>query len=150
MTAALSAIHSHPEITVTAVSSLYETVAVGGPADQRDYLNAVAAIETTLSPETLLRFTQSIETELGRRRTTPNAPRTIDIDILLFGGLQSSSPIIPHPRMHVRAFVLRPLADIDSTLLHPVLNESVGTLLAKCDGGDDVRCIEGDGWWPSP
>lgn len=99
---------------VVAVSTLHETDPVGGAAGQGKYLNGVARVETTLSPQELLRRCLEIERELGRIRTERNGPRTIDLDILLYGDvkLDEAQLTIPHPRMHERDFVMRPLAEV--------------------------------------
>ena len=106
-------------IKIEIISSLIETDPVGGPP-QGKFLNAVVRAQTTLSPEELLTCLQSIEKKLGRVRTVPNGPRTIDIDILLFDDLQVNLPHlqIPHPRMHERKFVLDPLTEIAPEMLH--------------------------------
>ena len=132
LTAAIDRLRAVTSITVTAVSAFYETSPIGGPAGQRDYLNAASSIETTLSPEALLAVTGGIEDAMGRRRTEPDGPRTIDIDILLYADLIRTDPelTLPHPRMHERSFVLRPLADIAPAAVHPVLHRSVSDLLA--------------------
>ena len=105
------------DITVLKISSLIETDPVGEPP-QRKFLNAVAKVETHLSPKTLLKNLNSIEAELGRERSIKNGPRTIDIDILLYDQVNITSPklTIPHPRMHERAFVLGPLNEIEPSL----------------------------------
>ena len=102
-----------PHTRVVRRSSLYRTAPVGF-ADQPDFLNAVAQIETGMPAERLLGELQEIENRHGRERPFPNAPRTLDLDLLLFGDLELDTPAltIPHPRMHERAFVLEPLAEI--------------------------------------
>jgi len=94
-------------------SSLYRSAPVGY-ATQPEFVNAVAAIESELAPGELLAELQAIETRHGRSRSFPNAPRTLDLDLLLYGSelLQSPSLSVPHPRMHERAFVLEPLLEI--------------------------------------
>ena len=112
---ALAALRRTPGIRVRAVSPNYVSAPVGGPA-QPDYVNAVAQIETTLAPRALLAQLQRIERRQGRVRdpTLRNAPRTLDLDLLLYGALRTRTRelTVPHPRMHERAFVLRPLADV--------------------------------------
>jgi len=90
-------------------------------ADGPDYLNAVARLHTTLEPHELLAALQSLEASFGRERPYPNAPRTLDLDLLLHNdiALHTASLTLPHPRMHLRAFVLRPLAEIDPNLSIP-------------------------------
>lgn len=128
---ALNLINEHPAMTVDAVSSVYETQPEGGPSGQREYLNAVARIMTTLSPEDLLKALQAIERELGRKREFHWGPRTIDLDILLYGQeiVSSDTLIIPHPLMHERRFVMQPLAQIAPHAIHPILMMSAQTIL---------------------
>lgn len=111
-------------------SSIYETEPVGF-THQPLFLNMAVALETRLDPEILLSYTQTIEHMLGRERTLPNGPRTIDIDILLYGDavVSSETLIIPHARLHERAFMLVPLAEIASWAIHPVLKKSIAELL---------------------
>ena len=113
---ALARLDAEDGIRVRAISPNYATAPIGG-APQPDYVNAVALVETTLAPRALLARMQSIERRQGRRRdaSTPrNAPRTIDLDLLLYGArrIHSRELSVPHPRMHERAFVLRPLTDV--------------------------------------
>lgn len=133
---------------LTAASSLYETAPVGYQNQPR-FLNAVLEIETELSPRGLLDAVLEVEADLGRRRSFANAPRTIDIDVLLYGNyvLRDESLAIPHPRMHKRAFVVAPLAEVAPDLVHPRLGRTMRELLA--DLGDvslDVTAIEGPEW----
>ena len=102
-----------PGTRLTAQSSLYRSAPVGY-ADQPDFINAVAAIETALAPRVLLDALLAIERRHGRVREFLNAPRTLDLDVLLYGDLQwhEHGLTVPHPRMHERAFVLLPLAEI--------------------------------------
>lgn len=115
-------------------SSLYESEPWGDYAGETGrYINSVVSIETRLDAFEVLTELQNIERSLGRVRGKPNAPRTIDLDILLYGNVLISSPelTIPHPRMIDRQFVLEPLAEIDPMLIHPVLGESIEFLLAR-------------------
>lgn len=111
--AALDALGHLPDTAVVAVSSLYETAPVGY-ADQPDFYNIVAVVETALSPRALLGSCFGIEAALGRVRTFRNAPRVVDIDVLLYEGVASDDAelTLPHPRMMERAFVLVPLAEL--------------------------------------
>jgi 2-amino-4-hydroxy-6-hydroxymethyldihydropteridine diphosphokinase len=111
--AGLAALAALPRTDLVMQSSLYRTAPVGY-ADQPDFINAVAEVETVLSPRELLNALLAIEEDHGRVREFPNAPRTLDLDVLLFGELQMREEglTIPHPRMHERAFVLVPLAEI--------------------------------------
>jgi len=130
---AIDALHSREGIRVTRKSSFYETEPVGGP-DQGKFLNSVIEIETTLEPEDLLKAVMSIENELGRVRREHWGPRTIDIDILTLDDLVYVSPTlsIPHPLMHERSFVLRPLLEIAPNFKHPVFGISGSDLLSVC------------------
>lgn len=125
-------------------SSLYLTEPVGGPP-QDWFVNAVADGETALSPEALLEACLAVEQELGRVRREPNGPRTIDVDILLFGDLRlpGPAPVIPHPRLAERRFVLEPLAEILPERVHPVLGRTVRELLASCPDPSAVRRLAG-------
>lgn len=109
-----------PETRLAAVSSLYRSAAVGY-LDQPDFVNAVAGIETALAPRALLDALLEIERRYGRVREFPNAPRTLDLDIVLYGEAQVNERglSIPHPRLHERAFVLVPLAEIAPEALVP-------------------------------
>lgn len=119
-----------PGIGNVKVSSYYETEPVGYEV-QGLFLNAAASLETTLLPTELLHVCQDIENRLGRIRTVRWGPRTIDLDILLFGGSIIDIPEleIPHPLMHERAFVLKPLCELAPDVLHPVLKKTALVLL---------------------
>ena len=99
---------------VVAVSPVYETDPVGGPAGQPAFLNLVVALETDLSPRQLLDVARGLEQAAGRVRTEKDGPRTLDVDVLLVGDLTVHEPdlVVPHPRMWQRRFVLAPLADL--------------------------------------
>lgn len=116
---ALRAIAGIPGTRLVAVSSLYRSAPVD--ADGPDFMNAVAELATSLAPLALLRALQAIEDAGGRERPFRNAPRTLDLDLLLYDDLVLESPelVLPHPRMHARAFVLRPLAELDASLRIP-------------------------------
>jgi 2-amino-4-hydroxy-6-hydroxymethyldihydropteridine diphosphokinase len=126
----VQAIGGLPETDVLAISPVYETAPVGGPA-QPDYLNAVLVIETGLAPRDLLAATQRIEADFGRRRVERFGPRTLDIDIISYDEEISDDPVLtlPHPRAHERAFVLAPWHDIDPAATLPGRG-AVTTLLA--------------------
>lgn len=117
---AVDGLSATPEIEVVGVSRVYETEPVGGP-EQPDYLNAVVAIETTLSARELLVTAQRLEAEAGRVRAERWGPRTLDVDVLLVGSEHHDEPdlVVPHPRMHERAFVVIPLAELDPNLSAP-------------------------------
>jgi 2-amino-4-hydroxy-6-hydroxymethyldihydropteridine diphosphokinase len=123
---------------VTRVSSIYETDPVGF-ADQPAYLNAVVEIETQLPPEEALAELMKIERTHGRERTFANAPRTLDLDLLLYDGeqLESSTLTLPHPRLHERAFVLVPWNEIAPDARVPGADKAVHELL------DELRPITG-------
>jgi 2-amino-4-hydroxy-6-hydroxymethyldihydropteridine diphosphokinase len=114
-------------VTVAAVSLVYESHPVGGPA-QPEYLNAVIAVETALSPRALLEVAQRLEAAAERVRGERWGPRTLDVDVLLYGAERIDEPdlVVPHPRMHERAFVMVPLADVDPTLRSPTLADDTG------------------------
>ncbi len=129
-----------PFVHVTRMSSIYETEPVG-VREQPWFLNQVIAGTTTLSPIDLLRRVKRIEIEMGRTETIRFGPRPIDIDILLYDRLIELSPVltIPHPRLHERAFVLVPLAEIAPDLVHPRLRKRMRDMLAGLESPDEVR-----------
>jgi len=132
--AALDALAEHG-IAVNAVSPFYETPAWPDPNDPR-YVNAVAFVTSALAPRKLMEHLQLIETSLGRERSARNAPRTLDLDVIDYDGrVEEGPPVLPHPRMHSRAFVLLPLFDIAPNWRHPVSGESIATLIANLPGG---------------
>ena len=121
-------------IHVRNISPVYETVPVGGP-EQPDYLNAVVGIVTDLKAAELLASCLGIEKDMGRTGTVRYGPRNIDIDIEFYGQdiIKTTALTVPHPRMHERAFVLRPLSDIAPDFVHPVLGLTVKELLTRVD-----------------
>jgi len=110
---AVAAIGQHPDCEITARASLYRSAPVGFTA-QPDFINSVIEVRTQLAPHALLALLMEIEQRFGRTRRFANAPRTLDLDILLYNQEQihTNDLILPHPRMHQRAFVLRPLLEI--------------------------------------
>ena len=119
--AALEQLTAEPDVEVVGVSAFRDTAPVG-LADQPRFVNAAAAVETTLSARELLDRLLAIERRLGRTREGPRfGPRTIDLDLLLFGDEQIDEPglEVPHPRLHERLFALEPLADLDADLVVP-------------------------------
>ena len=134
LAAALQKLDS-PELRLTRASGLYETEPMG-LREQPWFLNQVAEFQTTLFPRQLLQRTKKIENELGRKRGVRNGPRTLDIDILLFGStiVRSEELEIPHPRFRERRFVLAPLAELNPDLRDPVSGQQVKALLAGLAG----------------
>ena len=131
---ALELLAEEPGIEVTAVSTFRDTDPVG-LLDQPRFLNAAARIESELGPRELLECLLAVERALGRTRTGPRfGPRTIDLDLLLYGDSTLAEPglTVPHPRLHERAFVLEPLAELDPRLVIPGLGD-VKSLLAALD-----------------
>ncbi len=136
--------HLRSGVSNLRVAGLYDTEPVGY-LDQPRYLNTVAEGETSLGPEQLLELLKNIEHRLGRQPSFRNAPRPIDMDILFLGDvvLDTSALTIPHPRLHERAFVLVPLAELAPELVHPVLGKTVGELLSKVDRSGVRRARRG-------
>jgi len=143
LSAALDAIRALRGVQSVEPSPIYETEPVltpGSPAGQGKFLNMAAVVKTELSAEALLASLHGVEAGRGRDRDaegTGNPPRTIDIDILLFGDKLIREPglEVPHPRMHKRWFVLKPLCDVAADVVHPVLNKTIEQLLADCESG---------------
>jgi len=131
--AALTELRNHPAISVKRVSSFLETRPVGGPSGQSNYFNAAAIVETQLAPAELIVELLKIEKKLGRERSERWGPRTIDLDVLLYGDLVIELPeiTVPHPRMKVRPFVLTPAAEIAADWIHPTSQKTIGQLLAS-------------------
>lgn len=130
---------------VKAVSSLYETDPIG--PEQPPFLNAACRIEAGLDPLPLLRFLQALEHEIGRRPgASPQGPRPIDIDVLLYDDavVDTEEIVIPHPRLHERAFVLAPLAEI-ADAVHPTLGTPIAAIAVNI-GSEGVRKIADVGW----
>ena len=130
---AVKALADTPGLRVLAVSPVYETDPVGGP-EQPDYINAVVLAETSLTPRALLEQAFAVEDAFGRVRDLRWGPRTLDVDVIALGGLVVSEPDlqVPHPRAHLRAFVLVPWRDVDPAAALPGVGE-VTTLLASMD-----------------
>ncbi len=133
---ALAALRQTEGVEVMRVSPWYETRPVGGPPGQGAYLNAVAELRTEREPNDLLDVLLAIEQHLGRVRQERDGPRTIDLDLLLYGDRVHADErlTLPHPRLHERAFVLQPLAQLAPGLVHPVRKRSVADLLAELQG----------------
>ncbi|MED1205986.1 2-amino-4-hydroxy-6-hydroxymethyldihydropteridine diphosphokinase [Heyndrickxia acidicola] len=128
------------EIKVTALSSIYETDPVGY-TDQAPFLNMAVELETSLTTNDLLDACLKIESESGRKREIKWGPRTLDLDILLYNNenIEADNLIIPHPRMHERAFVLIPLLEINRTLWHPLMDAPLTRVLDEIDDKEGVR-----------
>ncbi|MCX5519930.1 2-amino-4-hydroxy-6-hydroxymethyldihydropteridine diphosphokinase [Kaistia defluvii] len=137
--AAIMALDATPDVRVTSISSLYETPP-WGPVPQGPYLNACVALETTLSPRQLLTLCLAIERDHGRERAIRWGPRTLDMDVLLYGdeSIDEEGLIVPHPRMAERAFVLVPLAEIAPDLR--IGGRAIRELLGGVET-DDIRKI---------
>ena len=134
---ALAALRRTPGVELRGESARIETEPVGGPAQGR-YLNAAVALGTRLSARALLERLHEIEAAHGRLRGSQrNAPRTLDLDLLLYGDEVIEEPglRVPHPRLHERAFVLEPLCELAPELVHPVLGETIATLARRLRAG---------------
>lgn len=126
---------------VDAVSAIYETRPWGVAMHQPRYLNQVAAVSTTLDPLDVVAELLGIEHSFGRSRQEKNASRTLDLDLLLHGEtvLHASGVAVPHPRLHERAFVLVPLAEICPDVIHPVLKKTIAELAGESDRSGIAR-----------
>jgi len=141
LAAGISALRRTPDTDVIGVSGIYETDPIG-PPPQRPYLNAVVRVATGLRPEVLLAHLHAIESERGRRRTGErDRPRTLDLDLLLFGEERIDRPdlVVPHPRLHERAFVLEPLREVAPDWRHPVLGAEIEALARRLRDPKAVR-----------
>ncbi len=140
---AINSLSEVEEIALKQISSLYKTAPVGYET-QADFLNGIVAINTCLAPHNLLYTLKDIETTVGRQHCTRWGPREIDMDVLIYGDLILRTPdlVIPHPEMHLRRFVLAPLAEIAPDLVHPVFKESIQTLLSRLE--DDKSVVKNE------
>jgi 2-amino-4-hydroxy-6-hydroxymethyldihydropteridine diphosphokinase len=130
---AIDHLAAHPQIFSLVASPFVPTAPVGGPPDQPDFLNAAARFRTTLSPTSILALLRQIETEYCRQRDVHWGPRTLDLDLLLYGEETIDTPElqVPHPRMAQRRFVLEPAATIAAETRHPTLKKTIAQLLAE-------------------
>lgn len=130
---AWSAVGSLPEIEALRISRFHETKAVGGPSGQPDFLNAVGLIRTTFEAQNLLEQLQEIEKRFGRIRQEHWGPRTLDIDMLLYGNriIETSTLIVPHREMLHRDFVLLPALEIAPEMLHPIAKQTIQEIVAR-------------------
>jgi 2-amino-4-hydroxy-6-hydroxymethyldihydropteridine diphosphokinase len=138
--AALSLLEEEPGLRLLRCSQVYVTEP-WGVTDQPRFLNCAAEVATTLSPEELLARCKEVEGQLGRLPGPRWGPRLLDVDILLYGDQKVDLPHleIPHPRLHLRAFALTPLAELVPAAVHPWLAVSIGDLAADSEGRDGVR-----------
>jgi 2-amino-4-hydroxy-6-hydroxymethyldihydropteridine diphosphokinase len=130
---ALQQLGAMPQTQLTKISSFLENPAVGGPANSPPFLNAAAELQTELDPHALLDQLLKIEQSLGRHRREKWDPRTIDLDLLLYGNQIIHDPglVVPHPLMHQRKFVLQPLHEIAPQARHPTLQKTIAQLVAE-------------------
>ena len=138
-------LHQHPGITVVARSSLYQSEPFG-KTDQDWFINSVAQVKTSLSPEGLLKTCLSIEQEMGRTRNEKWGPRIIDLDILFYDDLivQQEGLEIPHPGIPERSFVLAPMNEIAPDFIHPRLKKTIESLLQEIPNPQQVSPLPSD------
>ena len=134
-----AALAAFPEagLRIVARSGWWRSAAWPDPADP-PFVNSVVLVETALSPAGALDALHGLEARFGRERTEPNAPRTLDLDLVAYGRERSEAPLLPHPRAHERAFVMRPLAQVAPDWRHPVLGASATELARSAAVGADA------------
>jgi 2-amino-4-hydroxy-6-hydroxymethyldihydropteridine diphosphokinase len=143
LAAAVVEIKALPDVQLVGHSTWHRTRPVGGPAEQSEYFNGAALIETSIAPLTLLHELQQIEVRHGRTRSERWAPRTLDIDILLYGSEVSETPmlVLPHPRLTFRRFALEPAVELAPKLRHPVIGWPLERLLLHLSAAADRLAI---------
>lgn len=142
---AIELLKENPQIKVTKISDFYETEPVGYK-EQEWFVNCAVEIETDLNPQELILLCQTIESKLGRKRKIKYGPRIIDLDILLYNNdiIDTTELKIPHPEMHKRSFVLKPLSDIAPDAVHPVLKKTIEKLLNNLTEESAINKIKGN------
>lgn len=144
-----------PATQVTAVSSLYETEPINDAGDPGSgwFLNGVVQLETEVNPQSLLEVCCEVERALGRNQKRRDGPRTLDLDILFYGTRIINDPglVIPHPRLHLRRFVLTPMVELDPDWHHPVLQRTVKDILEQLSDHAQVRrlALAPNSWYGS-
>lgn len=135
-----------PGLRVVAVSSWWESAPIPPDPGSPAYINGVVRVDASVEPEALLAALHAIEDEAGRARPFPNAPRVLDLDLIDCGGRILAGPalVLPHPRAHLRAFVLRPLAEVAPDWVHPRTGQSIGALVATV-ADQTIRRLGGAG-----
>ncbi len=143
---AMLALAELPATMLLARSSWHETSPLGGPRGQEPFLNAAVLVDANLPPERLLAELLAIERRFGRTVGKRWAPRVLDLDLLLYGGLRLQSPTLqtPHPRLVFRRFALEPAAEIAAEMVHPESGWTIGRLLAHLDAAPDVVAVVGE------
>ncbi|HIG57304.1 MAG TPA: 2-amino-4-hydroxy-6-hydroxymethyldihydropteridine diphosphokinase [Candidatus Latescibacteria bacterium] len=138
----ISAVAAFPNTCITAISSIYETPPIG-PVEQADFLNGVFAVDTSLSPDALLISMLQTEKDHLRQRNLRWGPRTLDLDLLLYGEhiVESASLTLPHPHMNDRCFVLVPLCEIAPNQHHPLTGLALATHLAALDCSGETKAV---------
>ena len=131
---AVEQLRAIPGVTLGAVSQWYRSAPVP-PSGQPEYVNGVARLSGNLAPHEMLAALLAIETEAGRARSVPNAARTLDLDLLAVDGIEldTTDLVLPHPRLHLRGFVLAPLAEVAPDWVHPRLRRSASEMLQTAD-----------------
>ena len=142
---AVTALRAIAEIKNVLVSTYHATNPVGGPTGQAEFLNAAARFETTLAPQVLLTELHRIESQLGRTREVRWSARTIDLDLLLYDTqvIETTSLVVPHPRLAFRRFVLEPAVEVAREMFHPKTGWTIHQLLARLDWADNYLLITG-------